>query len=169
MRVSRLLTTGLVLAVVVGLASHNASAVTVNQTLTINATVAAEGALVMATTINFPSSNPDTVPSVAATENPVSVTVKARTGSLSVVTLTALAAGANLVSGSDTIPISNVTWTVTGAGYVAGTMNSVTAQSVFSGTGPGESAGTLSFFLANSWSYAVGSYSQTVTYTLTVP
>ena len=91
-----------------------------------------------------------------------------KTGSASTATLTVLAAG-DLTSGTDTIAISNVTWTATGAGFVAGTMNKTTAQSAGSWTGSGNRSGTFSYFLANSWSYPTGSYTATTTYTLTAP
>lgn len=145
-----------------------AGAATDQQTLTINATVSAKAKLTLGVAaINFADADPDSVPSIAATENPVSVTVKAQTGGASAVTLTAQANG-DLDSGTDTIAITNVTWTATGAGFVGGTMDT-TAQSAGSWTGSGRRDGTFSFWLANSWDYAAGSYSQTVVYTLTAP
>jgi hypothetical protein len=136
--------------------------------LTINATVSAKAKLTLGVAaINFPDADPDTVPSIAAGENPVSVTVKAQTGGASAVTLSVQANG-DLDSGTDTIDITNVTWTATGAGFVGGTMNTV-AQSAGSWTGPGRRDGTFSFWLSNSWDYPAGSYSQSVVYTLTAP
>ena len=73
------------------------------------------------------------------------------------------------MSGSNTIAISNVTWTATGTGFRAGTMSRTTSQLVGRWTGSGTRTGTLSFFLANSWSYATGNYTQRVTFTLTAP
>jgi len=138
------------------------------QTLTINATVSAKAKLTLGVAaVNFPDADPDSVPSVAAVENPVSVTVKAQTDGSSTVTLTAQANG-DLDSGTDTIDISNVTWTATGAGFVGGTMDTA-AQSAGAWTGSGRRDGTFSYLLANSWDYAVGNYSQTVVYTLTAP
>jgi len=143
-------------------------AATDQQNLTINATVSAKAKLTVGVAaINFADADPDSVPSIAATENPVSVTVKAQTGGGSSITLTVQANG-DLDSGTDTIDISNVTWTATGAGFVAGTMDT-TAQAAGSWTGPGRHDGTFSYQLANSWDYAAGSYSQTVVYTLTAP
>jgi len=118
--------------------------------------------------INFPDADPDTTPSIAATENPVSVTAKVRTGFSSTATLTHLAGG-DLTSAGNTIAISNVTWTATGAGYVAGTMNRITSQTAGSWTGSGNYSGTFSFFIVNSWSYIVGDYTVSTTYTLTAP
>lgn len=150
-------------------ASAEGWAATDQQSLTINATVSAKAKLTLGeAAINFPDADPDSVPSIAATENPVSVTVKAQTGSASSVTLTAQANG-DLDSGTDTIAITNVTWTAAGdPGFVAGTMDTV-AQSAGSWTGSGNRSGTFSYALANSWDYMPGSYSQTVVYTLTAP
>jgi hypothetical protein len=44
-----------------------------------------------------------------------------------------------------------------------------TPQSAGSWTGSGQQNGTFSYFLANSWNYAAGNYTQTVVYTLTAP
>jgi hypothetical protein len=146
------------------------NAATDNQTLTINATVSARAKLVLApTVINFPDADPDLTPSIAATENSVNVLSSVRTTLAGVSTLTCQANG-DLLSGGDAIPISNVTWTSTGVGYVAaGTMNNSVAQNVGSWTGSGANVGTMDYFLANSWAYNVGNYTQTVAYTLTAP
>ncbi len=149
-------------------ASAEGWAATDQQSLTINATVSAKAKLTLGVAaINFPDADPDSVPSIAATENPVSVTVKTQAGSASSVTLTAQANG-DLDSGTDTIDITNVTWTATGAGFVGGTMDTA-AQSAGAWTGSGRRDGTFSYALANSWDYTAGSYSQTVVYTLTAP
>jgi hypothetical protein len=157
----------LALAMTVGVLAPGLAA-TDQQNLTINASVSAKAKLTLGVAaVNFADADPDSVPSIAATENPVSVTVKAQTGGASSVTLTVQANG-DLDSGTDTIDITNVTWTATGAGFVAGTMDTA-AQSAGSWTGSGRFDGTFSYQLANSWSYNAGSYSQTVVYTLTAP
>ena len=137
--------------------------------LTINATVASRAELTLSpTTINFPDASPTTSPSIAANST-VSVTARVRTGSASTPTLTVLANG-DLVSGAQTIAISNVTWTASGAPFIGGTMNKTTAQNAASfSQGSGTYAGSYSYSLANSWSYDTGSYTQTATYTLTAP
>lgn len=147
-----------------------ADAAQATQNLTINATVAARATLTLGSaTINFPDADPDAVPSIGAIENPVPVTAKVRTGATSTPTLTVLAGG-DLTSGTDTIPISNVTWTAGAAPFVGGTMSAATAQSAATfGTGSGSYSSTFSYFLANSWAYNTGSYTATVTYTLTAP
>ena len=144
-------------------AANDAKNVTVSATVTATAKLS-----VGVTTLTFPNSDPDTVPSIAATEGVVNITAKAKTSAAGAVTLTLLSA-ADLTSGTDTIAISNMTWTVSGAGFAAGTMNKTTAQSVASWTGSGNRTGTQTFALLNSWAYATGAYSATATYTLTAP
>lgn len=146
-----------------------AQAATTTTNLTVNTTIAARAILILGSaSVDFPDSDPTSVPSIAASQNPVSVTARIRTGSASVATLTAQTGG-DLVSGGNTIAISNVTWTAIGTGFVAGTMNKSVGQPVGSWTGSGEQTGTNSYFLANSWNYATGVYTATVTYTLTAP
>jgi hypothetical protein len=118
--------------------------------------------------LSFPDADPDSVPSIAANVNPLSVTSSSRTGSSLTTVLTCRANG-DLISGTRSIPIGNVTWQSTGSGYVPGTMNRTTSQTAGTWTGPGKRVGSFGYFLANSWSYAVGNYSTTMTYTLTAP
>ena len=152
--------------VIVGLTAMDAAAqVTDTANLSVNATVSSRAKLTLGTaSITFADSDPDTVPSI--TVAPINLTVKARKASGSVTV--SVVASADLTSGTDTIGISNLTWTATGSGYVAGTM-ALTDQSLASFANSGSYAGTQTYALANSWTYATGSYSTTVTYTLTVP
>ena len=148
--------------------SGGAFAASDTEDLTINATVSARAKLTLnPTTINFPDADPDSGP-IPATENPVSVTAKVRIGAAETATLTCLAGG-DLISGGDSIAISNVTWTATGSGYVAGTMSTTVPQSAGSWTPSGNYSGTFSYSLANSWDYEIGNYTATVTYTLATP
>jgi len=143
-------------------------AATDQQTLTVNAQVLDKAKLTLGVAaINFPDADPDGTPSIGASENPVSVTVKAHTGSASVVSLTVQASG-DLEAGSSVIPITNVTWTANGAGFVGGTMDTAPVAAG-SWTGSGQRSGQFQYFLSNSWSYQTGDYSQTVVYTLTAP
>ena len=142
---------------------------TATQTVTLSTNIAARAKLQFGLlAMSFLDADPDSVPSNPANVNPLSVTSSARTGSSLTSTLTCRASG-NLVSGTNTIAISNMTWTATGTGYVAGTMNRTTAQTAGSWTGPGQHIGTFSYFLANLWSYVIGNYSTTINYTLTAP
>ncbi|MHB8069564.1 MAG: hypothetical protein ACYDIC_16855 [Desulfobaccales bacterium] len=118
--------------------------------------------------INFRDADPDVTRSIPANENPVSVTAYAQTTGNKTVTLSVIAAG-DLVSGNDRILINNLTWTATGSGFSGGTMSKTSPQTAGSWRRSGTRIGTFSFFLGNSWSYATGNYSQTVTYTLTSP
>ena len=137
--------------------------------VTLAATVSATAKLsVSSATVTFANADPDTTPSIAATEGGITITAKAKTSAGSAVTLTLLAS-ADLTSGGDTIAITNMTWTVGGAGFVAGTMNKTTAQTVASWTSSGDRTGTQNFALANSWSYPTGAFSASATYTLSAP
>ncbi len=138
--------------------------------LTVNMAIGARAKLTLGVdTINFPNADPDTVSSIAATQNAVSATVGVRTGVSSVATLTHRASG-NLSAGPGiTIPIGNVSWTATGPGFVAGTMSSSSDVPAGSWTGSGSRAGTFSYSIVNSWSYTTGNYTVTTTYTLTAP
>lgn len=145
------------------------SAATDTKPITVSASVAASAKLTLSiATVSFPDADPDGVTSIPNSEGAVTVTAKGKTTTGSNVTLTLQAAG-DLASGSDTIPISNVTWTAGGAGYVAGTMSSVSAVTVGSWANSGNRTGQLNFFLLNSWDYEVGTYSVAATYTLTAP
>lgn len=118
--------------------------------------------------IHFPNANPNTVPAVPALENPVSVTANAQVDVAATATLTVIALG-DLISGSDTISSDKISWTASGDGFIAGTMSKDAPVTAGSWVGPGDHSGTFSYFLANSWSYATGNYTQTVTYTLIAP
>lgn len=142
---------------------------TISQDITINTTVALRGKITLGTsTINFPDGDPDTMSSISATENPVAVNAKAQVNGGDSVVLQVLAKG-DLISGSDSIAISNITWTATGDSFQGGTMSRETSQTAGSWVGAGNRSGTFSYFLANSWDYATGNYNQTVTYSLVSP
>ena len=157
------------IAVVVLAAIQGLGAATTTGNVTVSATVSATAKLALSSaTVTFPNADPDTSPSIAATEGAITITAKGKTSTGAAIALTILAAD-DLKSGTDTIAISNVTWTVSGAGFAAGTMNKTTAQTVGSWTGSGNRSGTQSYALANNWNYATGAYTATATYTLTAP
>jgi hypothetical protein len=157
------------------LAAGAAWAATDTNTLTINCTVTNQATLTIGggktATINFPDSDPDTLPSIPSNPASLAVVAKAKTGSASVVTLKVLANGdlTSTVPTAETIPIGNVTWTATGTGFSPGTMNKGTAQTCGSWTGSGKYTGSYNYFLANNWNYPVGTFTQTAIYTLTAP
>jgi hypothetical protein len=161
------------LALIIGfslvLIAGGAFAATDTKPLTVNAVVAGSATLTIGqSAINFPNANPDSTPSIPDSEGAVNVTAQTRTGATSTVTLTHQAAGP-LTSGSDTIAINNVSWTASGTGFASGAMSSSTPVSAGSWTGSGSYTGSFTYALANSWTYAVGSYTTSSTYTLTAP
>jgi hypothetical protein len=147
---------------------------TATKDVTLSATVSSTAKLTLATsTITFPDADPDTVTSIPANENGAAVTAKVKTGSSTSATLKVLAAG-DLISGTDTIPIINVTSTATnssGSFFSAGPITwSKTSPGATVGQGnSGSFAGTFSWFLANNWNYPTGAYTAHATYTLTAP
>jgi hypothetical protein len=128
-----------------------------------------------ATTIDFPATNPSTasITGVGTT----TVLANVRTGSASTATLVAV--GTDLTSGSDTIDISNVTSTYTRSGGSTGFFTEGTPIAMAKSPGvtvatastnaSGSYTGSFAWAMANSWSYADGSYTATITYTLTAP
>lgn len=119
--------------------------------------------------ITFPSSDPDTVPLVAAP--PLQITYRVRGNGNASWSLTVLASG-DLIAGASRIDISNVTWVATPTPpFQNGTLNKTVAQRIASGTGNvnPDSIGSITFRLANSWTYNLGSYTQTILFTLSTP
>jgi len=115
--------------------------------------------------ISFPDADPDTVPSIQATQGPITLTAKARTSPNGSITLT-VQANDHLRSGVNTIPASHITWVAGGAGFTNGTLSATSAQILAVWTGSGVRSGTQTFFFKNLWSYATGIYTLTMTYTL---
>lgn len=140
------------------------------RTQTARHSVVARSKLVLsASSLSFPSADPDTVPLVPATGGALTITVKASVPRGGLVTLTVVASGA-LRSGLDSIPASALQWTAVGTGFGAsGTLSSTTPQAVGTWTGSGSWSGQQDYVLVNSWSYPTGSYSATLLYTLTTP
>lgn len=139
---------------------------TSNGSVNVTAAVNARAKLTLgAASVSFADADPDVSPTLSAT--PLTVEVKARTTAAGNVTLTVLASG-DLTSGTDTIGIGNLSWTGTN-GIVAGTASDSTAQSAGSWTGSGNHTASQTYALVNSWTYAPGTYSVTLNYTLTAP
>jgi hypothetical protein len=155
------------LATLLGAGAANAQQ-TATANLNVSATVAAEATLTLTPgALNFPASDPDTIPSISGVPT-IDVVARVRTSGGGGVTL-AVQAGGPLTSGGDTIPAANVSWNAGGApGFVDGTV-SVASQNIGSWVGSGRRQATLTFALLNSWTYAVGNYTMTLTYTLTAP
>jgi hypothetical protein len=140
-----------------------------SQTATLNANLGGLARLSLSSTnISFADADPDSVPFVPASPGPITITAKARATQGATVTLT-VQAGGDLRSGVNTIPAGHITWTASGAGFVPGTLSSTTPQVVASWTASGVHTGTQSFLFRNLWTYPTGTYTLTVTYTLSSP
>jgi hypothetical protein len=160
---------GILTAAALVLCSTQAHAQAVDtKTVTVSATVNAKAKLTLSSNAaSFADADPDVTPVLSAAG--ITVDVKTRTASAGGVTLTVLAGGDLTNAASDTIAINQLSWTVGGtAGFTAGTMSATVAQSL--GTfGSGSLSDTQTYKLVNSWSYKTGSYTATITYTLTAP
>jgi hypothetical protein len=157
----------LTLVAVLVLTGTVAFAATDTKTVTVNATVSATAKLSLSSlTVNFPDADPDTTPSITVAA--ITVGTAGKTSKGSSITLTVKASD-DLKSGTDVITADKITWAVSGTGFVAGIMNKTTAQSLGSWVDSGVRSGTQTYSLANSWSYATGAYTTSVTYTLTAP
>lgn len=164
---SRVLVLGLAAAALA--ATQELGAATSTGSVSASVTISAMAKLALsAATVTFANADPDASPSIAATEGAVTITAKGKTSTGGTIALTLVAAD-DLKSGSDSIPISNVTWTASGTGFASGMLSKAAAQTVGTWTNSGSRTGTQTFALANSWSYAAGNYSTTATYTLTAP
>lgn len=120
--------------------------------------------------INFTLGDPDVAPVVPAAPITVSYRLRGLQGK-ALWQLTVLAAG-DLVSGTSTVDISNVTWVATPAPpFRNGTLNRTVAQVVATGSGTENptQVGSLTFRLNNSWTYDSGIYTQTIVFTLSTP
>jgi hypothetical protein len=155
------------LFVLVVLAAAGRPAVAQTRNATLNASVNGLARLSLSSAaISFPDADPDTVPSIQAIQGAIGLTAKARTSPNGAVTVTVLASG-QLRSGLNTIPASNITWVTTGAGFSNGTLSAAAPQVVAAWTGSGVRTGTQTFFFRNLWSYPTGTYTLTMTFTLT--
>ena len=121
------------------------------------------------TSITFQSADPDTTPVVTAQSIVIRYRVQQNAGGSW--RLTVLATG-DLISGTASIDISNVSWTATPTPpFQAGTLSKTVEQTVASGFGNvnPQQTGTLVFRLVNSWTYSVGTYTQSFVFTLSAP
>lgn len=157
----------LVLLVALAIAVGSTPAAGQTASATLNAPVIGLARLTLSSAaVTFPDADPDSIPNVPASQGPLTVTAKARTIVNGSVTLTVLATD-QLRSGLNTIPATNITWTASGAGFSSGTLNASVAQTVGAWSGSGARTGTQSFFFKNLWTYATGTYTLTMTFTLT--
>ncbi len=118
--------------------------------------------------ISFPDADPDTVPFIPAGGGSITITAKARASPGATITLT-VEAQDDLRSGTDTIPASALVWTASGPGFGDGTVVRGAAQTVAAWTSSGVRTGTQLYTLRNLWTYATGTYTLTLVYTLIAP
>jgi hypothetical protein len=156
-----LLLSGILILMLSGFAiAANTASVSITATVSPSATLE-----VVPLAIVFPDSDPD---SGAITGTVLTITSKVKTGGIHAADLTWKAP--DLSNGTDTIAISNVSWTAqgTGTGYVDGTLSN-TDVNVGHWTHSGNYVGTLTPKLVNSWDYNVGTYTSASTFTLSSP
>lgn len=121
---------------------------------------------VSSSSLAFPDGDPDVFPQLDAA--PVTITAKARATEGSTIALTVQASD-DLRSGLVTIPADALSWVATGSGFRSGTVSRTAPQVVASWTGSGVRVGTQTYTFRNRWSYAAGTYSVSLLYTLTSP
>lgn len=140
--------------------------------LLLNASIAAAQKVALTvtpSTITFASADPDTTPTIDSA--PIVVTVRVQQNAQQPWQLTVQASG-DLLSGTNTIGATQVTWTASPAPpFQNGTLSNLVAVRMASGTGnvTPASSGSVVFRLANSWNYTAGLYSQTLVFTLSAP
>jgi hypothetical protein len=136
------------------------------ETATLNANLSGIARLTLSSNaIVFPDADPDTVPQISAIPGPLAISAKARATPGGEVSLTVQASD-DLRSGLDTIPAAHITWTAAGAGFVSGTLSATEPRRVGNWVGSGVRSGTVSFQFLNLWTYPVGTYTLTMTFTL---
>ncbi len=120
------------------------------------------------TNVAFPDADPDLAPRVSSIGGALSITAKARAASASQVMLTVQASD-DLRSGLNVIGAQAITWAASGPGFVAGTLSKTSPVRVAQWAGSGVRTGTQTLYFDNLWTYATGTYSATLLYTLTAP
>ena len=118
--------------------------------------------------MSFRGGNPDENVLIPAIENGIKIKVRTRAGRSDPISLYVLADG-DLVSGSHTIPVHNVSWRTSGEGFKGGALSKGVPQVVGAWEGSGIREGVLYYYLDNSWNYPMGQYEATITYMLTIP
>jgi len=155
--------------IICALAALAAPAGAQTSTATLSADLRTLAKLTLSTnSVTFPDADPDGVPQVPATGGPITITAKSRATAGAQVILTVVASD-DLRSGVQVIGASAITWTATGAGFQPGTLSKTAPVTVAQWTGSGIRSGTQELMFRNLWSYATGTYSLSLTYTLSSP
>lgn len=138
-------------------------------TATLSADIRTLAKLTLSTnSVTFPDADPDVIAQVSSLGGPIAITAKSRATAGAQVILTVVA-GDDLRSGIQVIGAAAITWTTTGAGFQPGTLSKTTPVTVAQWTGSGIRSGTQQLMFQNLWSYATGTYTLSLTYTLTSP
>jgi hypothetical protein len=117
--------------------------------------------------VSFPDQSPDIVPMIGPRNITVLVDARATPGTPWVLTMIA---DSDLTSGTDVIPIGNVSWTASPSPpFRGGTLSTVVPAVLGNGVSHFTSSATLGFYLQNSWAYVPGTYTATATVTLSSP
>ncbi len=147
-------------------ATAGTRAQTLQRNLGVTAVIPTNAKLELSTgSIGFPYYDPDDKQELVASDVTIRVWARSSPGSQIRVTVYAQY---ELESGSDKIPLSNLSWTGGGTGFQnCDAMSKGTDVTVALFDHSGIYEGTQTYKLANSWGYAPGSYSTTLVYTLT--
>lgn len=117
--------------------------------------------------VSFPDQSPDIVPVIGPRNISVMVDVRATPGSPWILTMIA---NSDLTSGTDVIPIGNVSWIASPSPpFRGGTLSTVVPAVLGNGVSHYTATATLGFYLQNSWDYVPGTYTATATVTLSSP
>jgi hypothetical protein len=160
----------LALAIVVWVfAALGARAQPQTSTATLTADMRPLAKLALSTTsVSFPDADPDVLAEVPSLGGPITITLKSRATAGAQVILTVVASD-DLRSGIQTIGTSAITWTATGPGFQPGTLSKTAPVTIGLWTGSGVRSGTQQLMFQNLWTYATGTYTTSLTYTLTSP
>ena len=138
-------------------------------TTTLSANIGTVASLTLSSaSIAFPDADPDLVTQIPATGGPLLITAKSRATAGAQVVLSVQAAD-DLRFGVAVIAASNITWTGSGPGFVPGTLSKSSPVTVATWTGSGLRSGSQQFFFRNLWTHPTGTYTLTMTYTLSAP
>jgi hypothetical protein len=123
--------------------------------------------LTLSGSINFLDASPDLVPVLGPETIDLEVKAVGHTG---VPWSLTLVADSDFRSGPETIPISVVSWNASpNPPFMDGTLSTTTPALIASGLTHDFATVTFNFLMQNSWSYNVGAYSATATFTLAAP
>jgi len=132
-----------------------------------------------ATSITFPDQDPDLFPVSQQNGTPIRIILTTKNLATSGPYSGSVIALGDLTSGQATIPASNITWTGVniandpGETFYNGTLSQTTSVKFAQGYGNDNRksplTGDLTFFIQNLWTYATGTYSQSVNFTISAP